>query len=458
LETPGGITFAGVGGNPRGVRDPYWRAVMPRVGFAYRLHQRAVLRGGYGIFFAPIGADFTTAQQPGFSQRTNITPSLDSGLTFAASVSNPLPNGLVQPAGSSGGLTTYLGRAPGFFPTSARRPYSQRWSSTVQFQPTRQTVLEFGYMGSRAVGLAATTDLDPVPRQYLSTLPVRDATVINLLTAAVTNPFLGINGFQGSNYYTALTIQRAQLLKPFPEFSGLTAPLPAGSSWFHAGTARFERRFHRGLQMQASFTHSRTMEAITYLNAGDISPEHVVSNLDRPNRIVASAVWELPLGKGKAIAPAAHGVLNHVIGGWQMQPLFQNQSGPPLAFGNVLYYGLIGAIPLAPDQRSLQEWFDTSNFERVSGKQLANNIRSFPSRLSGVRAAGMSTIDLSMFKTFVVHEGFRVQFRCEAEGIANHPNFAAPNTVPTNVLFGQVTATQTQQEERRISLGLKLTF
>ena len=63
-----------------------------------------------------------------------------------------------------------------------------------------------------------------------------------------------------------------------------------------------------------------------------------------------------------------------------------------------------------------------------------------------------------MFKSFVIHEGFRVQFRCEAEGVANHPNFAAPNTVPTNTLFGQVSATQTQQEERRISLGLKLLF
>ena len=87
----------------------------------------------------------------------------------------------------------------------------------------RKIVAEIGYIGSKAVGLPASTDFDPVPRQYLSTSAVRDANAINLLTANIANPFLNINGFQGSTYYSALTLQRAQLLKPLPQFSGFPA-------------------------------------------------------------------------------------------------------------------------------------------------------------------------------------------------------------------------------------------
>jgi hypothetical protein len=458
LRTPGGITFVGVGGNPRGFRDPYWKAVMPRVGLAWKFHRRAVMRTGYGIFFAPIGADFSTAQQPGFNQQTALTPSLDGGLTFAASVSNPFPGGLATPAGSSAGLLTYVGRAPGFFPASVRRAYNQRWSYTLQAEPTRNMMVEFGYIGSRAVALPATTDFNPVPRNYLSTWSERDAAAINLLTANVANPFLGVNGFQGSSYYTAVNLQRAQLLKPFPQFTGLTAPAGSGMSWYHAFTARIERRYRRGFRMQASYTHSRTLEAVSYLNPTDAAPEHVLAAIDRPNRISASGTWELPFGRGKAVWSGAPAVVNQAIGGWQLQSLWQNQTGPGLTFGNVLYRGEMAAIALAADQRAIQRWFNTSGFEKAANLQLANNVRMFPSRISGARAGGISTVDVSLFKTFTIRDRLRAQFRCEAEGIANHPNFAAPNTSPTAANFGQVTQTQTQQEERRVSLGLKLLF
>ncbi len=458
LFTPGGVTFAGVNGNPRGLTDPYWKSVMPRMGLAWRLHTRVMLRAGYGIFFAPIGADFNTAQQPGFSQRTNIAPSTDGGLTFAASISNPFPNGLTTPAGATGGPLTYVGRAPGFFPGHTRRAYNQRWSYSLQVEPARQMVLEFGYIGSRAVALDATTDFNPVPRSFLSTSSERDPATINLLTANVSNPFRGIDGFQGAGYYTAVNMQRQQLLKPFPQFSGLTAGLPSGMSWYHAFTARLERRYRRGLQFQAGFTHSRTMQAVSYLNPTDGAPEHVISSLDRPNRISASVVWELPFGRGKAIGKSVPKLVHQFIGGWQAQSVFQNQTGAGLTFGNVLLRANMSDIPLAADTRSLQQWFNTAAFDRTSGQQLAQNIRAFPSRVSGARAAGISTVDVSLFKSFVYRDRFRIQFRCVAEGVANHPNFAAPNTNPTAANFGQVTATQTGQEERRVSLGLKLMF
>jgi len=133
-----------------------------------------------------------------------------------------------------------------------------------------------------------------------------------------------------------------------------------------------------------------------------------------------------------------------------MQAVWQLQSGAPLAWGNIINYGAFTDIPLSTDRRSVSMWFNTAGFERASNKQLANNIRTFPSAISGVRADGINVTDLSLFKTFRLYERIRLQLRGEAEGVMNHPNFAAPNLAPTSSLFGSVNATQTGQEERRV--------
>jgi len=444
----GGVRFAGREGAPRGLREPYWRAVMPRFGFAYGLKRSLVARGGFGMYYDLLGVDFTDVPQPGFNQRTNAVISTDSGQTYVGSISNPFPFGVEFPKGASGGLMTYLGRAPAFFSADGRRPYVARWNFTLQWQPMRQNLFEIGYLASRGVRVQTSTDFNPVPRQYLSRLPVRDQATINFLTAAVTNPFLGVSGFEGSNWFTQRTVQRSVLLKPYPQFSGLTAPLPAGATWYHAFTARFERRFHRGLQAQVNYTWSKFMQASSYLNPTDDIPEHVVGSFDRPHRISISAIYSLPFG-GK----------NRWLGGWQAVAVFNGQSGPALSFGNVIYYGTYPEIRLPVSERTIDRWFNTSGFVTASGQQLANNIRTFPSRISAVRADGINVWDLSLQKTFPLKERYRLQFRAQAEGAMNHPNFAPPNTTVTSTLFGKVTATQgSGQEERRIFLGLKFLF
>ena len=458
FRTTGGLTFLGVNGQPRGQRDAYWRAWMPRFGFAWQPRPRLVVRGGYGIFFGSNGADFADVTQPGFNQRTNIIPTNDNGITYVASISNPLPNGLEKAKGASGGMLTYLGRSPGFSSSDGRRPYTQRWSASVQFQPFAQTVLELGYLGTRAVRLRGSTEFNAIPRQYLSASTVRDQAANDYLSATVANPFAGIDGFQGTTFYTSKTIARSQILRPLPQFGGLSTGLPSGSSWYNAMTARFERRFSNGLNVQANYTWSKTLEAIDYLNDTDPLPEHVVSNLDRPHRLVALGMYELPFGKGRRFLSQSRGIADQVIGGWQMQVVFQTQSGAPLAWGNVIYNGAFTDIALPRDKRSPDLWFNTSGFDRNSRNQLVSNIRFFPSKISATRADGINLWDLSLFKNFTLHERLKLQLRGEAEGLMNHPNFEAPNRTPTSALFGTVNATQTGQEERRIFVGLKLIF
>src|SRR5262249_29741123 len=187
------------------------------------------------------------------------------------------PNGLTQPRGSSTGPLTFLGMSPGFSSVDGRRPYTQRWSTSIQWEPFSNSVVEVGYMGTRSIRLRSSTDFDPVPRQYLSTSPTRDQATIDFLSASVTNPFFGIDGFQGTTFYTSRTIARSQLLRPYPHFNGLSTGLPAGKSWYNALTARFERRFSHGLMLQGNYTWSKTLEAVDYLNPTDSRPEHVIS-------------------------------------------------------------------------------------------------------------------------------------------------------------------------------------
>jgi hypothetical protein len=227
--------------------------------------------------------------------------------------------------------------------------------------------------------------------------------------------------------------------------------LPAGRSWYNALSLRFVRRFRRGLQIQATYTWSKMMEADAYLNATDRAPEHVVSALDRPQKLNVNGMYTLPV--------RLRGWPGRVFNNWQAIAIFTGQSGPPLGFDNVIYHGTYGAMKIPVGDRRPERWFNTSGFVTATGQQLANNIITFPSAVATVRADGINVWDLALQKEIRLREGRRLEFRGQAEGAMNHPNYAPPNTVPTNSLFGQVTGTQgAGMEERRIFLGVKYTF
>ncbi len=458
FRTLGGVTFAGVGGNARTVQEPYYRAFMPRAGLAYSLGKMTVLRGGWGMFFGLRGAEMSDSLQPGFNQRTNIVASNDNGQTYAASISNPLPAGVQQPLGARGGLLTFLGRSPGFFDLNGARPLIHRFSFTVQFQPFRRSVFEVGYMGTRASRFSAATQFNAVFPEYLSTSPVRNQTVIDFFAATIGNPFRGIHGFEGSDLYTNINTNRNQLLRPYPQFSGLSTGTMIGESSYNALLLRFERRLTAGLQLQANYTWSKTIESTQFLNDTDSALHRVVSNIDRPHRLVGSAVYDLPLGRGKTFGSGAGAVLDHFIGGWQASAVYNAQSGSPLDWGNIIYPGRFSDLRLPGGKQSLERWFNTDGFNKNAREQLANNIRTFPLRISGVRAAGINMWDLGLTKNITIRENVRLEIRGEAENAMNTPAFSPPNTTPTSSLFGQVTNTQFSGEQRRVFVGAKLVF
>ncbi len=458
FRTPGGLKFSGAGGVPRTLWNTDRNNFAPRFGFAWQALAKTIVRGGYGIFYEQLGAREIDVNQQGFSQRTSLVPSLDNGLTFRASIADPFPDGFLQPAGASGGLLTYVGRSPGYFDPERGTGYMQRWSLGVQQELPWRVLLETSYIGNRGTLLGVDRDWNTLPANWWSRSPVRDQPAIDFLTTNVTNPFNGLAAFAGAGL-SGRNVGRQQLLRPFPHFTGVTTSDDTGYSWYHSLQARLERRWAKGFTVQGSYTFSKFMEAVDLLNDFDGRPSEVISPQDRPHHVAITGIYELPFGKGRRYLASAPAWVEHLAGGWQLQGIYQGQSGPPIAFGNVIFYGSsLNSIVRPESERTPERWFNiNAGFERDSARQLAWNARSFPLRLSGLRSDGFNQFDLSVFKNVRISERIRLQLRAEAQDALNHAMFAGPNTAPANSLFGQVTATQFA-EQRRITVAGKLSF
>jgi hypothetical protein len=454
----GGLLFAGVGGQPRGLWNPDRNNFSPRFGLAYQLNPLTVIRAGYGIFFEPLGADRADSTQVGFSQRTNMNPSIDNGQTFRATLADPYPGGFIAAQRSSAGLATNLGLALSSVYPERRNAYMQRWSLNVQRQLAKNLVLEVGYLANRGTGLGVPYDFNLTPARFLSRSPERDVNTVNFLSANVVNPFRGIAQFgQSPAFFNNQFVSRASLLRPYPHFNGLTMTINDGFSWYHASTVRLDRRFARGFSVGGHWTWSKFMEAVERLNAQDLYPHRVISPQDRPHHIALNGMWELPFGKGRAWMNGSSRWKDAVAGGWSITAIYQWQSGAPINFGNVIYRGNLADMVIPYADRTVGRWFNTAGFERDPGRQLESNLRTFPLRLTGLRADGWNNWDLSLYKTFSFTERWKLQLRAEAVDALNHAHFGGPNTGPTNTLFGQVTNT-IWSEQRKITVAARLTF
>jgi hypothetical protein len=452
----GGLQFAAVGGQPRTLWDADNNNLAPRIGFAYSLDSNTVIRAGYGLFYETLGADRSDAGQLGFNQRTRLNPSDDNGLTFRATLANPFPSGILQPLGAAGGLSTFMGLGPTYFFTARRTGYMQRWSFNVQRQLRRNWLVEVGYTGNRGTRIGSPREMNAVPAQYLSTSPERDNDTINALSRNIPNPFRGIPEFAGSpGFFNNANLTRAQLLRPFPHFTGVGTTESGGFSWYHSGHIRFERRFQAGYSISGHYTWSKFMEAVDILNAQDIHPHHAISPQDRPHHIALSGMWDLPAGRGRRWLSNTSRPVDLLLGGWSINAMYQWQSGAPIGFGNVLYRGLLGDLPLPYADRRVEQWFRVDQFERRAPQQLESNIRTFPLRLTGLRADGWNNWDLALFKEVRITEKLNLQLRAEAVNALNHAMFGAPVTAPVNTAFGQVLNT-IWTEQRKITVAAKL--
>jgi hypothetical protein len=333
----------------------------------------------------------------------------------------------------------------------------QRWSFSIQRELPWRVLIDSAYVGNRGTKLAVSPELNPVPRQYLSTSPERDQATIDYLGFQTANPFFGIREFEGTGLGNQ-RVGRSQLLRPYPHFQGISTNYSSGYSYFHSLQMGVEKRLSSGVNFQVAWTWSKFMEATSFLNATDPVPYKVISDQDNTHRFVFSGIYEFPFGKSKRWGTSARWWLDSIIGGWQLQGWFEAQSGDTLGFGNAIFRGNLKDIPLPLSQRSTERWFNVdAGFERDNRKALASNIQTFPPRFSGIRADGINNFDLSLFKHFRIKEGVKAQFRFETFNSLNHVQFAAPNTNPTSTAFGTITG-EFGHGQRQITLAIKLIF
>ncbi len=439
LSVTGGPLFAGVG-----TAKSFWHmrnleGFEPRVAMAYTLNQKTVIRTGYGIYgiitrINPI--------QSGFSQQTSVIPSNDQGMTYVASSEDPFPasNSIVPPSGASGGLATGAGTSITAITSNLRRPYIQEWSFGVERSLGAGTIVSVSYVGNRGTKLWASRSYDSIPRQFLSTLPVRDTVNIAALSKTVPNPFLGL--IAGQNLGTNTTEAVSQLILPYPEFTGLTINENNGYSYYHSLEAETRRRFTNGVSLGTAWTWSRNMDGTGYKNATDPRPEKVIAQNDRVMRLAVNSIYELPVGRGRKLFSGVQGVTDKFVSGWQVQGTYALQAGKPNGFGDAIFTGSsISSINLPSSQKKPSMWFNSSVFDNNTADEYSNHIEVLPTRFSQVRGPRSNLLNLAIAKnTRLFTERLNFQFRTDFINALNHPNFGDPNTGVASSTWGTITS------------------
>ena len=466
LTLKGAVLFAGQGGQPRGAFEPDKNNFQPRIGASYRLRDKWVLRGGYGLYY--LGQN-EWGSTNGFSRRSNAVVTVDN-LTPAVTLNNPfalLPGGrLLAPIGSSLGAASFLGESLGVNWLNRPLPYSHQYSFNIQRELPGDMLVEAAYVGnlSRKLPLGATPNFIPV--NELSRRTAAGVIDTAYYTGQVPNPMAGL--LPNNAAWNGATIVRTQLMYPYPQYSLSIANLPIGKQRYDGMQSKVSKRFSRGLTFLSSYTIGKTLEQVSLRNAQDFvfaKPEDTpldkrpANQIDAPQKFTVAGVYELPFGRGRHFARNVPKALDYAIGGWALNFDIIYMSGWAINYPNAKQVKPGSAK--VESGGTLLSWFKTSLWDDPStGKRInpqeAYTLRDFPTRFGDVRVPSYQNWDASVSKYFPVHERMKLQFRAEFINAFNHPWFSDIASVNvTEATFGQLVLQQ-RNLPRFIKLALNL--
>jgi hypothetical protein len=466
----GVVEYAGVNGNPTSVGDPYANKWGPRVGVAYQYDSKTVIRGGYGIFWAPqfaLGAPLAT---PGYSATTSYIASTNGNVTPAGIFSNPFPSGITQPTGNTLGPLEGIGQSISLVSPSGKSPEIQQYSVDIQRELPFGIALEVAYIGSHSTHLtlgSASLNINALNPSLLS--------MGSALNTSVANPYYGHGG---SGIVGTATVAEYQLLLPFSEFGSVSEQYNGyNHARYDSGVLKAQKRFSKGLTFLSTLTYSRNNDASSggagngTLNAGgggpqnpyNLAAEYGRSNFDTPLRFSTSFSYELPVGRGKKFVNN-NKALDYAIGGWTVNGVSIFQTGFPLQvtdsknFNSAYGYAVqrpnaTGVSPVTSGslEDRLNDYINPAAFSTAPQYTFGNVSRTLP-----MRGPGQVNWDLSIFKTVSIKERLKAQFRLEALNATNTPLFAAPNTSFGSSTFGKIT-TQVNFS-RQLQMALRFSF
>ena len=463
----GAYTYFGTGPGRNGrtrPQDTYGKAFGPRVGFAYSINEKTVLRGGYGIFYEPLKeGSFADQDGLGFFNKQTVSPTnggptqIDNGITHLFPISGPF-----TPEGQNGNNGVIL--VP---PNSGRPADIQSWNLDVQRQITANLLLSVAYVGSKGTHLPA---LNIIPNQvnpiYLSL--GSDLTKNASCLAAATCPIASTAGIKLP--YATFTGNLNQALRPFPQYGDFNqednsfTPDRTGNFTYNALQMSVDKRIARGLSFLVSYTVSKNLtdadssgpgvsgftgtNEFIGQNSYDRRAEKAVSELDTPQSLVVSLFYELPVGHGKAFLNNA-GITDVAVGGWSVATIAAYHSGTPTEVyapcggtaGDVLFAGChftgaarVNIVPGVPQtNKSHFNPFGTSFWNAAAFSTPAPlTFGNEPRSLASARFFAAKNEDFTLAKKTQFLDGkFTLDFRGEFFNIFNRhiyiPNVGGPN-------------------------------
>jgi len=445
-------------------RYPYHPAplyISPRIGFAYAITNRFVIRGGFAIVNQPFGT-YTASATTGYTQATSMVltnSSVNGGYTPITTWEDPYPatpsavnyNPISLPLGNSQGVDAALGNSLFFFHDHVKVPYTERFSLDLQRQFAHGWMAEIGAMHTLSLHNSIYNNINNFPYyKYLDPTPNANSpsaiAVANAMNAQVTNPFFHLfptfttpSGTAVPNTTALNTSSKtavSNLVQTYPEFTSVSEfYAPASTVHFNGLTARLQKRMLNGLEMNANFEWSRQIGATVMTNPGVFWVGETAS--DYPVHLAVTSIYELPFGRGRQFMSNANRVLDVALGGWKISGEYQFLSGPPISWGNVYYKGNFHDFNARP--HNVAAAFNTANFDRVSADQPgAWNLRTFPQYL--LRSEATNNFNFSALKDFVMFERLVLTARVDAFNALNHAQMSGPNVSPTSSTFGQITS------------------
>lgn len=482
----GGLLFAGENGQPDEVFDRDVNNFQPRIGVAFQLDERTVLRGGYGIYYFP-QAEFGGAA--GFSISTPFVSTIGggaAGFTPANNLSNPFPTGLLQPFGAGLGLLTQAGQGIIFNSPERVTPFIQQYSFGIQREVAGRVKLDVSYVGSasrdvltgpQAGGSTSFRNINVPTVEQIA----RANADPNFFNAQVANPFQGL--LPGNAALNGATVARRQLLLPFPQFTSVQQGIEnVGRLDYNSLQASAETRLTSGLVTVASYTFSKNIGALGFLNDQDPEPARFVTDFDRTHVLALSGVYRLPFGRGQAFSFGGSKLADLLLGGFDYSFNARLQSGRPINLSGdadlIADPTLPGGDPdryfnncvlrspgVATQPRITTPGTVPNSFEPCTNPawaiRTANRgpfaLRTTPLRLANLREPWTPLIDMALNKSIFFTERYRLQIRGESFNTFNSALFGAPNTNPNNPNFGFINRASVIQP-RVVQLGFKFLF